>query len=155
MSLRQKEQACTGNERQSKLMQQARQIYHSVLSSWGVYTAGPWGAGGEISAFTCLLREVSTPSCLLCSCQHWFAAFHGICTINTFASFQNSLSGLHCKQCCSLMFPASILVALQNLQQTPFSGILSPSDPLLSTHRGWKGFGSKIICSVAWEKAEK
>lgn len=80
------------------------------------------------------LPEVSGPPCSFCSCWHGFAAFCGIYTINTYAGFQNSLKGLNCKQSCSLIFPASILVALQNLQQAPFSGILSPRHSLLSTH---------------------
>lgn len=49
----QEEQASTANQRCTKFMQQMRQIYPGVLSSWWIYAAGPYGTGGEISVSTC------------------------------------------------------------------------------------------------------
>lgn len=139
MSPRQEEQARSAYRRWTKFRQRGRSAPKDLLpSGFARVSVLQVHMEQEEQSWSPLvpLHEVSAPPCLFCSYWHWFAAFPGIYAINTYGSFQNSLAGLHCKQCCSLMFPASILGALQNLQQAPFSGILSPSN--LSTLSSWR-----------------
>lgn len=139
MSSRQKEQGSSANQRGT-----GRSMLQ-VLMEWEE----------KSQSLPALLCEVSAPPCLFCSYQHWFAAFRGIYAINTYASFQNSLAGLHCKQCCSLMFPASILVALQNLQQIPFFWDPLSQGPLALSSRRAEGLWFQTHLLDAMGKSRK